>query len=354
MYPRSVLLALLAALTPSCKTVDCGPGTTERNGNCVAATETVSAAKCGPFTVLQGDTCVVNPMFPPTVCDPATTAEDVDRSTGVTTCIGTGVSGCSARIACPAGTGGKQTICGQIYDFETSLPFAQAGATGAQCSTGATTGPCALGVRAFDAGMITPTGGGALATGPVYIDDCGRFRIPDVSQPGTPGLIVVGVDDIAQPGPMGLANPAGVSIAAAANGASKDVEAFLVKPATIAGWSGPSLAGGIFALVFHSKLTGTELAAGVTMTRNTVAGDAAHTFYFASGAVNRTTLDASFHVTGANGTAFYNIANPVATDMYSGTGGLPTGCVWESHLAAAIPGQVFIQAFRPTGASCTP
>jgi hypothetical protein len=352
MYPRSVLLALLAALTPSCKTVDCGSGTTERNGNCVAATETVSAARCGPFTVLQGDTCVA--MFPPTVCDPGTTAEDTDKGTGVTTCIGTGVSGCSARIACPTGTGGKQTICGQIYDFETSLPFAQAGATGAQCSTGATTGPCALGVRAFDAGMITPTGGGALTTGPVYIDDCGRFRIPDVSQPGAPGLIVVGVDDIAQPGTMGLANPAGVSVAAAANGASKDVEAFLVKPATIAGWTGPSLAAGIFALVFHSKLTGTELAAGVTMTRNTVAGDAAHTFYFASGAVNRTTLDASFHVTGANGTAFYSIASPAPTDMYSGTGGLPTGCVWEAHLAAAVPGQVFLQTFRPTGASCTP
>jgi hypothetical protein len=354
MYPRSVLLALVAALIPSCKTADCGEGTTERNGTCVAASQTVSAARCGPFTVLQGDICVVDPMFPPTVCDPDTTAEDTDKSTGVTTCIGTGVAGCAARIACPVGTGGKQTICGQIYDFETGQPFAQAGATGVQCSAGATTGPCALGVRAFDAGMVTPTGGGALASGALYLDDCGRFRISDVSQPGAPGLIVVGVDDIAQPGPMGLANPAGVATPAMPNSATKDVEAFLVKPATIAGWSGPSLAAGIFALVYHSKRTGTEVAAGVTMTRNTVAGDAAHTFYFPPAATNRTTLDASFHVTGANGTAFYNIASPVATDMYSGTGGLPSGCTWDSHLGAAIPGQVFIQAFRPTGASCTP
>jgi hypothetical protein len=354
MYPRSVLLALLAALSPSCKSVDCGDGTTERNGSCVAASQTVSAARCGPFTELHGDTCI--PIFPPTVCDPGTTAEDTDKGTGVTTCIGTGVSGCSARLACPVGTGGKQTICGQIYDFETSLPFAQAGATGAPCGagTGATSGPCALGVRAFDAGMITPTGGGALASGTAYIDDCGRFRIPDVSQPGAPGLIVVGVDDLAQPGPSGLANPAGVAIPAMANGATKDVEAFLVKPSTIALWSGPSLAAGIFALVYHSKFTGTELAAGVTLTRNTVAGDAAHTFYSAAALATRTALDPNAHVTGANGTAFYSITSPVATDMYSGTGGLPSGCTWESHLGAAIPGQVFIQAFRPTGASCTP
>lgn len=352
MYRRSVLLALVAALIPSCRSVDCGVGTTERNGSCIASSQTVSAARCGPFTELHGDSCI--PMFPPTVCDPGTTAEDTDKGTGVTTCIGTGVSGCSARIACPVGTGGKQTICGQIYDFETSLPFAQAGATGAQCATGATAGPCALGVRAFDAGMITPTGGGALPTGPVYIDDCGRFRIPDVSPPGAPGLIVIGVDDIAQPGPMGLANPAGVAIGSAPNGATKDVEAFLAKPTTIAGWSSLMLSDGIFALVFHSKFTGTELASGVTMTRNTVPGDAAHTFYSAPAMTNRTTLDANSHVTGANGTAFYHITGAMSTDMYSGTGGLPSGCAWESHLAAALPNQVFVQIFRPTGAQCIP
>lgn len=72
MYPRSVLLALLAALTPGCKNVDCGDGTTERNGLCVASTETVSAARCGTLTELHGDTCV--PKFPPTTCDPMTTA----------------------------------------------------------------------------------------------------------------------------------------------------------------------------------------------------------------------------------------------------------------------------------------
>src|SRR5262245_16240356 len=147
MRTRSVLLILLSVLAASCKNVDCGEGTTESNGVCTPSNETIGTAKCGPFTTLQGDQCV--PMFPPTVCDPDTTAADVDNA-GVTTCVGTGAGGCSARLACPASAGGKQTICGQIYDFETGQPFAQAGATGAQCGTGATSGPCALTVRAFD------------------------------------------------------------------------------------------------------------------------------------------------------------------------------------------------------------
>ena len=156
MYPRSVLLALVAALIPSCKSVDCGDGTTERNGSCVAASQTVSAARCGPFTVLQGDTCVVDPMFPPTVCDPDTTAEDIDKGTGVTTCIGTGVAGCAARIACQVGTAGKQTICGQIYDFETGQswinperhrvrPYAVEVAGGAQVAQHLAVGPKQVG-----------------------------------------------------------------------------------------------------------------------------------------------------------------------------------------------------------------
>lgn len=356
MYPRSVLLALLAALAPGCKTVDCGDGTTERNGLCVPPTQTVGAAKCGPFTVLHGDLCVVDPKFPVTICDPGTTAEELDPGTGVTTCVGTGAGGCSARLACPVGTGGKQTICGQIFDFETGQPFAASSATGAQCGTGATAGPCALGFKTYDAVAFAQSGGagGALTTGAVYIDDCGRFRIPDVSQPAAAPVIALGVDDIAAPGPTGLTNAVGVTTTAIANGASRDVEAFVVKPSTTAGWSGTSLATGIFALVFHNSLAGSALAAGVTMTRNGAAGDTAHTFYFGPAAANRMTLDSNARATGVNGTALYNIVNPMLTDMYSGTGGLPSGCNWEAHGGVALPGLVFVQTFRPTGSTCPP
>jgi hypothetical protein len=254
------------------------------------------------------------------------------------------------------GTNNKQTICGQIFDFETGQPFAASSATGAQCGTGATAGPCALGFKAYDAVAFAQSGGagGALTTGAVYIDDCGRFRIPDVSQPAAAPVIALGVDDIAAPGPTGLTNAVGVTTMAIANGASRDVEAFVVKPSTTAGWSGTSLATGIFALVFHNSLAGSALAAGVTMTRNGAAGDTAHTFYFGAAAANRTTLDSNARATGVNGTALYNIMTPMLTDMYSGTGGLPSGCNWEAHGGVALQGLVFVQTFRPTGSTCPP
>ncbi|HEY0252799.1 MAG TPA: hypothetical protein VGC41_14790, partial [Kofleriaceae bacterium] len=109
---RSILMLLLLANVPSCKSTECGPGTIERDGNCAPADDTTSTAACGPFTVLQGDVCV--PMYPPTMCDPGSTEASTD-SDGITTCIGTGVSaGCSGAFACPTPAAGKQTICGQI------------------------------------------------------------------------------------------------------------------------------------------------------------------------------------------------------------------------------------------------
>ncbi len=355
MYPRSVLLALLAALTPSCKSIDCGEGTTERNGTCVASGQTVSAARCGPFTALQGDLCV--PMFPPTVCDPGTTAEDTDQSTGVTTCIGTGAGGCAARLACPTPTDGTQTICGQIFDFETGQAFADTGATGAQCSAATSGGPCSLGIHAFDAVALAmnPASTPPLTTGAVYIDDCGRYRIPGIAQPGGP-FIALAIDDAAPAamGPSGTTNATGVATAKMPSFATKDLDAYVVKGATAAGWGMPPLANGIYAEVFHSKRTGADLATGVTFTFGPMGAtpptmtSASRDFYFAAAATTRTTLDGNASATGANGTALISGAN--LGEQYSGTGGIPTTCAWEIHAGAAIPGVVFIQSFRPTDA----
>lgn len=363
MSTRIVLFMLLGlcALAAGCKSVDCGDGTTERDGSCVAANQTVASARCGQFTVLQGDTCV--PMFPPTICDPDSTAGDTDSSTGVTTCVGTGASSCAAKIACPASASGKQTICGQLYDFETGQAFAQSGATGTQCAAGATSGPCALGIRAFDAVMFAGSGGqsGALTIDAEYIDDCGRFRLTDVSQPTSAPIIALGIDDAAAAaaGAAGIATPSGVTLAATASTATKDVEAFVVKPSTAAGWSGPTIATtGVFGMVYHGHSTGLDNASGVTATRNGAAGDAAHTFYFGATATTRTTIDANNHMTGANGTALYTITSPASTDTYSGTGALPTGCMWDVHPALPVAGVVFVQIFRPvtnpaSGTTCT-
>lgn len=352
MHPRIALLALLIAFGASCKNVDCGDGTTENNGICVPAAVTVGNASCGPFTELRGTQCV--PIFPPTVCDPGSTAEDIDGM-GVTTCVGTGAGGCAARLACPAPAAGKQTICGQIYDFENNQPFAQSDATGTQCAAGATSGPCALTIKSYDAVVFATTGGGELATGPVYIDDCGRYRVPDITQPGPPGFIALGVDDTAPPaGPSGITHIVGVTTTAAPNAATRDFEAFIVRASTTQSWttSGAPSPTGLYAPVYRGHKTGTDLATGVTVTFAPMSMPTSMTtmmgrdFYFPSGATTRTTLDPAANATGMNGTAL--VSGATLTEVYSGTGGgLPSTCLWEVHAAQAIANVILIQIFRP-------
>jgi hypothetical protein len=355
MPTRLVVLALLAALAPSCKSVDCGTGTAERNGTCVPASETVAAAMCGPFTELHGDKCA--PMLPPTVCDPATSREEADPSTGVTTCVGTGGGGCSAKIACPAPIDGTQTICGQIYDFENNVPFAQPDATGAPCAAGATSGPCSLGIKAFDAAALATSPGTTppLTTGTVVIDDCGRYRVPEIAQPAGP-FIALAIDD-ATPGSGGTTSQVGVATAKAANTATKDFDAFIVRGSTIAGWGTiPSSGTGLYAPVYRGHKTGTDLAAGVMFSFEPMTSlpayptmtSASRDYYFTACPTDRVALDAAAGATSTNGTVLVTGAN--LGEVYGGMGGLPAQCLWEIHAGAAVPGVVFIQVFRPMNA----
>jgi hypothetical protein len=355
MSTRIVFLALVTALVAGCKSVDCGPGTTERDGACVASNQTVATAKCGPFTELHGDLCV--PTFPPAVCDVDSTDPDLDVATGVVTCIGHGGGSCATKLACPTPSDGKQTACGQLYDFETGQPFQQAGASGAPCVKGATTtGPCSLAIHAFDAvalamaPMTTPP----LATDAVYLDDCGRFRIPEIAQPTGP-FVALAIDDdaMAAAGPGGTTSAVGVAFPRMANFATKDVEGFVIKGATAAGWGSPSLAAGIYAPVYRAHRTGLDNQAGVTFTfgpmnQGPTMTNVDRDFYFGAAATTRTTLDGSVSATGANGTALVSGAN--LGEVYSGRGGIPSTCAWEIHAGSAVPGVVFIQIFRPTDA----
>jgi hypothetical protein len=352
----------LGTLAAGCKSVTCAKGTIERDGVCQPADETTSAATCGPFTMLQGDQCV--PMFPPTVCDPGSTTADVDPATGVTTCLGTGAGGgCSGAFACPAPAAGKQTICGQLYNFADNTRFAAAGATGAQCSsTPTTTGPCALQMLAFDALAFAnaPTTTAPQATGPLYLDDCGRYRLPDITPPSGP-FIALGIDDAGQPfGPTGVTVTTGLAVQRMADAKTTNVEAWIVDRTTIGTWQatgGPMLADGIYAAVFrqHSctstgTCTGDGFAnqAGVTITKS-MQQQPANDFYF-QGEAGRLHIDPAATSTSQNGTGLYTGASVSDGLVYSGTGGLtdPTNCQWETHAAASIPGLVFIQTFRPT------
>jgi hypothetical protein len=356
------LLALTAAGQPACKSIECGTGTIERDGSCQPADETTSTAKCGLFTMLEGDTCV--PMFPPTLCDPGTTTPDVDSTTGVTTCLGTGGGGCSAAFACPTPASGKQTICGQLYDFADNTKFAAAGATGTQCTTATSSGPCALQVAAFDAINYAnmPTTTPPQATGPIYIDDCGRYRIPDITPPNGP-FVALGWDDAGVPfGPTGVTVTTGVAVPTGADTKIKDLEAWIVDETTVGTWQatgGPMLANGIYSAVFRTHMcdpvsgvcTGDGFAnqMGVTFTKN---GNpqAANDYYFMA-ETGRLHIDGAASSTSINGTALFTGASVNDGLAYSGnTGGITdtTNCQWETHAAASIPGVVFMQVYRPT------
>jgi hypothetical protein len=351
---RSILLAfVVAALHAGCKDVECGPGTIERGGTCEPSDTSIDTTKCGPNTMAVGDQCL--PKFEPTVCDPATTDADLDPTTNVTTCIGTGGGGCGAALACPQPSAGKQTICGQIFDFETGDGLAAATASGTRCdpATPATTGPCAVRITAYDAVAFSsnPNDPNArLAVGDNYLDDCGRYRLTDVTPPPATPFIALGMDDIdpTKAGPMGVTNAAGIATGRAPDMATKDVELFAVSGATSAKWQstgGPPINGGIYAMVFRAKRAPSKLPQADVTVIKSGAPTPGTDHYFVDTDVTRERIDATAIVTGANGTAL--VTNATLSDVYTGTSALPAECRWSVHVAATVPFVVFVQVARP-------
>jgi hypothetical protein len=334
----------LALLTGCGKSLECGPGTFEVDGVCVAG-DNIDPATCGPFTELVAGQCV--PMFPPTVCDEASTSEELDTATGVTTCIGTG-----AGFACEQPDAGKQTICGQLFDLETGMPFTDGNATCTPCGAPTATGVCSLKLRPLDAvkfGMNPQDPTAELESGPVVLDDCGRYKVPNIVLPTNP-FVGLGIDDAApgMQGPGGTTNAIGLATPAVPNLAVKDFEAFVAPAATTTAWSdsnGPAIAEGIFVAIFRAQRVGQATQADVTILRGgtPIPPD---DFYFAG--VPRTAIDPQANSTSSNGTVLVTNAQ---LDGYIGAGGLPSECQYEGHAGVSLPFVLFVQIFRPTDAS---
>lgn len=357
MRKPTILLSVLAAMSStSCKDIECGDGTIERDGTCQAADTTTSAGMCGPFTELLGDRCA--PQFPPTECDPATTTPSIDPETGVTTCVGTGGGGCNAPFACPTPTDANRlTICGQIYDYETMTKFQAPDATAAPCDlqNPTTSGPCALGINAYDALTFAsnPQAAPILTIGSLYIDDCGRYRVVDIDTNGTGPFIGLGIDDNGMPnGPAGVTVTVGVATPKSSN-VVKDFEGFIVKASTVGMWQssgGPSLAGGIYVAAYraHKLAPGVDRHAPQAGVQFAKMGSplTSDDYYFMPSLAQNTLIDPAATVTGANGTALVTNRMISESVAFDGIGGLGTGCRWEPHAAASLPGIVFIQIFR--------
>lgn len=364
MRNYTILLSLLASLTASgCNGIDCGPGTIERNGTCAPADENPDPSSCGPFTHLVGETCV--PDNPPTECGMNTMAV-TDPETGIVTCVGTGGgTDCATPLPCPNPTGStKQTICGQIYDFENMTKFAGTGAAQCDATTPTASGPCALALSAYDALNFAsnPATATPLAVGSKYIDNCGRFKLENVETSGTGPYIGIGVDDAVGMGPTGISVTAAVATGKLAMGVTNNVEAFIVKPSTAQMWGttsggGVSLQTGVFATLFrkhklplvNASFDPFEPQSGVVIQRGSPALDVPSTnaFYFGANVVDHTTIDPAATATGVNGTGLVNDANVMRDSLsYLGKNGLGTGCRWENHGGASLPGIVYIQIFR--------
>jgi hypothetical protein len=355
-----VVVVVVAALA-GCNNTNCGTGTIDDNGTCKPADETVGNAQCGSDTVLEGDQCV--PMYPPTQCDPTTTTEMTDPVTGVVTCVGNGGGGCSATFACPQPTSGKQTICGQLYDFEDNAKFQEANPMGAQCGSGGGSAACALQILAFDAVAFgnNPTGTAPLPTDPVYIDDCGRFRVQNIDLTGVGPFVALGIDDAGQPlGPTGVTVTTGAALPQQPNTATPSFEAFIINETAVGGWQasgGPMLSSGIYVGVFRahvcaafdSMCTGDAFAnqGGVTFTKSG-STEPADDYYFVAG-TNHDQIDSTATATSDNGTGLLTMASVNDGLVYSGTGGITdtTNCKWETHPAASLSGIVFFQIYRP-------
>lgn len=346
------------ALMPGCRTVDCGEGTVERSGLCVPPEDVINPARCGDFTELVGDVCV--PLFPPTVCEDPNSAE-YDPTTGVTTCTG-GTSGCDGIFACSQPEAGKQTICGQIYNFETGERFQGPEPTGAACDLNAPTdsGPCALKLRTYSATEFAMNPGGAteLEVGSYYLDNCGRYRVSNITVPSGP-VLAVALDDAApaNAGAAGLTNITGASTTRTANTVVRDLELYVAPSSMTSKWvadGGPNIATtGLFALIFRAGKTGLANRSGVTVT---LRGDPVpdRDFYFVAAETTRTTIDPAATVTGANGTGILNLASANDLTTYSGNAAsLPDGCRWSTHPGVTIPGIMLVQVLRPLDVSAS-
>src|SRR5262245_25222765 len=121
-----VVMALGAWGGLSCKTLECGTGTIEQDGKCVASVDPPGKS-CGPGTFYDPVSGVCrNSLFEDAggICG-ANTTQVLDDA-GNRICIGTGGSGndCASAPPCPMPTdSSKISICGRLYDLEDSSPI---------------------------------------------------------------------------------------------------------------------------------------------------------------------------------------------------------------------------------------
>jgi hypothetical protein len=340
-------LAVAMVASPSqlaCTDVECGQGTIERNGDCVARDEATTNGMCGAGTVLENGVCVGA-----TTCDPDTTTPEPGAG-GRITCRGAGelaLPACDQPLPCPAASSTTAVVCGRLYDLETSATIQD---TAAPCSndTLAADGPCSLDVQFFDA-VPFATGGGtagelAYESDKLIRDSCGRFRVTLNATGSVDGFVAVGARPAATDTTRKLS---GVVIPAPFGSQTNNVELYSMRTSTDMAWStsadladGTFASKGVYVSIFKSE---GEALDGITMVGP--ANPAANDFYFSdTDPDTRRTINPTANATGANGTGLLIGQPPLATMAFGGTGpGVPAGCSFPNVSGGVVPGVVFVQ-----------
>jgi hypothetical protein len=341
----SAALAGLLALQSGCTSVECGLGTIERDGDCVAAEQATDDSECGEGTVLDpsGEFCV-----PEVVCDPATTVV-VEQPDGSFVCEGMAGGGalpsCDMALPCPGASGTTTTICGTFFDLETDAKLGPSTGPATQCDpmAPAASGACSYRLEFYDA--LTFSGGGTTqldydAEDLIY-DSCGRFRVTGLAAANS-GITAVGAR-----GPI----TSGIAVRTIPGGTYPNQKLYTVTEATNTKYSmavgrEDLRAGGVYVSIHVlPPYTSLNPAAGVSLTGT---GGAATNFYFSDTDPKMRSMIApsTQGTTGPNGTAIL-IDQPATGSFPSSGGELPAGCSWNSITGGNIPGVYFIQTRVP-------
>jgi hypothetical protein len=353
----SALVAGGAVASAGCNTLECADGTVEQNGACVPADEVVDEANCGLGTLLGPDgTCI--PEHPPTICGDFTVA-DTTTMPGTTVCVGTGGGGCDFDLTCPTPDATRVSVCGRLFDVETDARIEGLDAAGARCGSGSEVldGPCEFEITFYDALDFAgdPEGATPIVPQDFFIDDCGRYQAHNMTRPQL-GFLGIGVDDCPSQSDFGCAGTApddhgltGVAFPVTGGEVRNRQKTYVVRNTSNMQWS-----------VDAGNLSPTFVERGAFMTVFTIDGvpepgvqiteggavEAANDYYFDDvSTTTRSSIEPSLNASGMNGAG---IKINSALVEHSGTGGaLPSGCTWDSALAAAIPGVLF---FSPRSA----
>lgn len=240
---------------------------------------------------------------------------------------------CSLPLTCPAPSSGKACIAGQLADAATTGPLHATFNVGLTCGTGAVGGPCDLTLDAYDAAQFAsnPQTSMPLGSGAKVVDGCGRFRIPELSPPGSPYVVIAAGDAPASDGHVLSAN----LHALAAGNLIDGFVANVTRNDTVTAWS---LLGQVDyssgALLLRYTTDGIPTP-GVTAIRFT-AGPSYR--YFTDTDAQRQIASTSSTSTGADGSVL--VANAPSFDSFSGSGGETNGCHWTGVVALTISGVV--------------